>query len=140
MPRSQWHRWGCSLNPRYQGSQLTGCSVGATHRIDGRTEVGAEGPGQIISAPRREHQAWDQEQHSQKSARKSKAREAGKELAWEGVSRWQGLHLRRPSPFSTGQKEDPVTRDLGIRHCRTPTATVIRPKLQTMQRYPQSQW
>lgn len=53
-----------------------------------------------------------------KSARKSKAREAGKELGWEGVSRWQGLHLRRPSPFSTGQKEDPATRGLGHRHCR----------------------
>lgn len=26
------------MTPRYQGSQLTGCSVGATHRIDGRTE------------------------------------------------------------------------------------------------------
>lgn len=51
-------------------------------------------------------------------SRKPKAREAGKELAWEGVGRWQGLHLRRPSPFSTGQKEDPAARGLGLRHCR----------------------
>lgn len=73
---------GLHLTPKYLGSQLTDCSVEETHRIDDRTEVGAEAPGQITSAPRREphSQAWGQgwcaDRGKSKSARMPKAYES----------------------------------------------------------------